>query len=208
MITMNFVGKDSSVNGGTWADGTAAPAVLDPSAMYPTDYVGAFKFYEGVMRLGGTVALTAGELVVTGGTARGDIDNIEIAANFNLGTDAFGVNLGDRTLQDIPEGRREITVRFDPNFGLTGAEFYNAWKNGARAVVELFFQGPEFEAGQRHTLKLTLPWVIYSAGANPELNAQYGLKRHTVEGRAFIDPALGINTDMGLVVQTTDDLVT
>lgn len=206
MITMNWVGKDSTITpGGTWSDGVAAPAVIDPVPYDP--YVGAFKFYEGVLRLGGTVALTAGEMVVTGGTERVDLDNIEIAANFNPSTDAYGVNLGDRTLQDIPEGRREITVRFDPNFGQTGAEFYNAWKNGARAVLELFFQGPEFETGQRYEMKITLPWVIYSNGANPELNAQYGLKRHTVEGRAFVDPSLGNGRlDIGIVVQSDEDL--
>lgn len=202
-ITVDMVGKDSTITGGTWSDATSAPAVVDP-VPYEATPPPAFKFYEGVMRLGGSVALTAGELVVTGGTARNDFDNIEIATNFNVGTDAYGVNLGDRTVQTLDEGRREITVRFDPNFNTTSNEFYLAWKNGARAVVELYFEGPEYFTGNKHQMKITLPWVVYSSGANPEINTAYGLKRHTVEGSAFVDPTT--DADIGLVIQTTEDL--
>lgn len=201
--TIDMVAKDSTITGGTWSDGVAAPATVDP-VPYEATYVEAFKFYQGVMRLGGTVGLTAGELIVTGGTARVDFDNIEVQANFNVGTDAYGVNLGDRTVQTLDEGRREITVRFDPNFDTTTSEFYTAWKNGARAVVELFFQGPIFDGSSRYEMKITLPWVVYSNGANPELNNAYGLKRHTVEGMAFVDPTT--DADIGLVVQSTEDL--
>jgi hypothetical protein len=204
--TLNFAGKDSTITpGGTWSDGTSAPVVVDP-VPYEATYVEPFKFYQGVIRLGGSVTLTAGELVVTGGTPRNDLDNVEIAFNFNVGTDAYGINLGDRTVQSLDEGRREITVRFDPNFNNSGAEFYNAWKNGARAIVELFFQGPIYNASSRYELKLTLPWVVYSNGAVPELNAAYGLKRHTVEGSAFVDPTTDV--DVGLVIQSPEDLST
>jgi hypothetical protein len=166
--TLNFAGKDSTITpGGTWSDGTSAPVVVDP-VPYEATYVEPFKFYQGVIRLGGSVTLTAGELVVTGGTPRNDLDNVEIAFNFH------------------------------------GAEFYNAWKNGARAIVELFFQGPIYNASSRYELKLTLPWVVYSNGAVPELNAAYGLKRHTVEGSAFVDPTTDV--DVGLVIQSPEDL--
>lgn len=203
-VTFDFIGKDSTIYpNGLWSDGTNAPTVVDP-VPYEASPPEAFKFYQGVMRLGGSVALTSGELVVTGGTARVDFDNIEIAANFNVGTDAYGVNLGDRTQQTLDEGRREITVRFDPNFNTTSDEFYNAWKNGARAVVELFFQGPIYNSTFHHEMKITLPWVVYSNGANPEINSQYGLKRHTVEGQAFVDPTT--DADIGIVIQSTEDL--
>lgn len=201
--SITMVGKDSTVTGGTWSDGTSAPAVIDPPP-YEATYVEPFKFYQGVMRIGGSTALTSGELVVTGGTERNDFDNIEITCNFNVGTDAYGVNLGDRTVQSLDEGRREITVKFDPNFNTTTSEFYEAWKNGARAQMELFFQGPIFNSTFHYEMKITLPWVVYSNGANPELNATYGLKRHTVEGQAFVDPTT--DYDIGLVVQSPEDL--
>lgn len=204
--SMEFVGKDSTITpDGTWSDDDPAPAVVTP-VPYEAAYVEPFKFYQGVLRLGGTVALTTGELVVAGGTERVDLDNIELTCNFNVGTDAYGINLGDRTVQSLDEGRREITVKFDPNFGSTGAEFYNAWKTGARAVIELFFEGPAYATTPdiKYLMKWTLPWVVYSNGANPELNATYGLKRHTVEGNAFVDPTT--NADIGLVVQSTEDL--
>ena len=204
--SIDMVGKDSTVTpGGTWSDAITAPAVVDP-VPYEATYVEPFKFYQGVLRLGGAVTLTAGELVVVGGTERVDLDNIDITANFNVGTDAYGINLGDRTVQTLDEGRREITVKFDPNFNSTGSEFYNAWKAGARAVIELYFKGPEFDltAHKAYEMKITLPWVVYSNGANPELNATYGLKRHTVEGTAFVDPTT--DCDIGIVIQGPEDL--
>lgn len=204
-ITLNFVAKDSTVNGGTWSDGAAGPAVIG-TVPYAAVIPESFKFYQAVMRLGGTVSLTAGELVVAGGTARNDLDNIELTGALNVGTDAYGINLGDRTLQSLDEGRREINVRFDPNFALSDTSFYNAWKSGARAVLELYFEGPIYAGTDRYQLKFTLPWVVYGEGGNPEINSSYGLKRHTINGRAFIDPTAGIRRDIGLVIQSTEDL--
>lgn len=203
VCTIDWVGKDATISGGTWSDATSAPAVVDP-VPYESTYVEAFKFYQGVVRLGGTTALTSGEVVVTSPTARNDFDNVEIDINFNVGTDAYGVNLGDRTVQTLDEGRREITVKFDPNFDTSTNEFFLAWKNGTKAVVELFFQGPIYNSTFHYEMKISLPWVVYSNGATPELNNAYGLKRHTVEGMAFVDPALGV--DIGLVIQNLDDL--
>lgn len=202
-MVLSMVGKDSAMSTGLWSDGTGPQAVVDP-VPYSTPFPEAFTFYQGVLRLGGTVTLTSGELVVAGGTARSDFDNIEISAALNVSTDAYGVNLGDRTIQTADEGKRELTVRFDPNFNTSGDEFYNAWKDNVPAVIQLFFQGPEYEAGFRHELTITLPHVNYSAGGNPDLNATYGLKRHTIEGRAFVDQTL--LKDIGVVWQTTQNL--
>lgn len=201
--TLTFVGKDSTVNGSVWSDGTSAPAVVDPVPYDPV-YVEPFKFYQGVMRIGGTTALVGDELVITGGTERVDFDNIELTANFNVGTDAYGINLGDRTVQSLDEGRREITVKFDPNFNTTSTEFYEAWKNGERAQIDLFFEGAAYNLTNKYQMKITLPWVVYSNGANPEVNNAYGLKRHTVEGMAFVDPET--EADIGFVVQSPEDL--
>jgi hypothetical protein len=204
--SLEFVGKDTVMSGadpGTWADGSAAPAVVDP-VPYPASRPRAFTFYQGVLRLGGTVALTAGELVVSGGTAYPMMDNIELTMNTNVGTDAYGINLGDRTIQQADEGQVALGIRFDPNWATSGATFYNAWKDGERAIVELYFEGPEFEAGQRYIQKWTLPYVMYSEGGVPELNRSYGLKRHTVQGVGYVDPTT--MQDIGLVVQSSEDL--
>lgn len=200
--TMEVRGKDSTITGGEWSDGTGAPAVVNP-VPYPATYLDAFKFYQGVMRFGGSVVNTAGELVVSGGSPKNDLENIDVVCNFNMGTDAFGVNLGDRTQQTIDEGAREITVRFEPNFDTSGNSYYLGWKNGEPAVIELYFLGPEYETGIPFEAKITLPHVIYSDGGTPELNRSYGLKRHTVEGKAYVDPVL--NLDFGLVLQGLED---
>lgn len=205
LIALEFVGKESVMHpSGLWADGSAAPIVVDPVPAYPT--VDAFTFYQGILRLGGTTALTAGEIVVTSGVDKVDFDNIELVIDTSLGTDGYGVNLGDRTRQTIDEGARAITFKFDPNWANSSSTYYNAWKNGAKAVVELFFQGPEFEAGQRYQMKFTLPDCRYDAGANPAVNRTFGLKRHSVSGVGYSDRSLTGNPDIGLVVQSTEDL--
>lgn len=187
----------------TWSNGDAVPAVVDP-----VPYAGlipeAFKFYQGSFILGGSVALTGGELVVTDGTSKVDFDNVEVEANFNLGTDAYGINLGDRTVQTIDEGRREIMCRFDPNFDTSPAQFYADWRAGRPAVIQLLFQGPAIdESGDPYELKVVLPNVKYATGSLPELNADYGLKRFTVEGEALLHPTLDV--DIGMTIRTYED---
>lgn len=188
------------------ADGTvteAAPAVVDP-VPYETGLADGLKFYEGEFILGGTTAIVDDEIVVTGGAARCEVDNIELEANINLGTDDFGFCLGDRGVKSLDEGGRELTLRFDPNFATVGFEFYNAWLNGTPGVAQLHFRGPTFDTGQYFDLRLVLPYVVYTNAANPPINAEYGVKRTTVEADAYLDPTLDV--DWGLTWTTTDDL--
>jgi len=199
-----FAAKDAAASGGTFSDGVAAPAVVDP-VPYTAGLRDGLKFYQAEMLLGGTTALTTGEIVVSGGTARCEIDNVELEANFNLAADAYGLCLDDRTTTSMDEGLREISLRFDPNFSVVGFEFYNAWRNGTPAVVQLHFRGPEYESNFRDDIKITLPHVVYQSAPNPDVNAEYGIKRVSVEAAAYLDPTLLV--DWGIVIQTTDDLV-
>jgi hypothetical protein len=204
-IAMEFAAKDATATGGTWRDGASAPAVVDP-VPYQANLADAFKFYQGEFVLGGTTAITAGEIVVSGGTARCEIDNVEIEANMNLATDAYGLCLtGGDTVSGLPEGQRELTLRFDPNFDTVGFEFYNAWLNGTPGIAQLHFLGPIFNSTFHYDVKITLPYVVYQGAPNPEINADYGLKRATVEAGAYVDPTLLV--DWGIAWQTTDDLV-
>jgi hypothetical protein len=203
LAAMDFVGKDVAVSGGVWADGSGAPAVA--ATAYPAIIPDAFKFYQGVMRLGGTVALTSGELVVSGGTARNDFDSLEIAIAENLSTDAYGVNLGDRTLQSLNPGTRDITCRFQPNFDIVGAEFLLAWQSGAQAIAELYFRGGLIgkDPSTKYELKITIPYLQYTSGALPEVSRNYGLRRVSVEGMAKVDPATGY--DIGITITSNED---
>jgi hypothetical protein len=201
-LSMDFVAKDATINGSTWSDGSAAPAVVDP-VPYAAYQPEAFKFYEGGFYVGGTVALTAGELIVTGGTNKVDFDNIEFEVGYNLGTDGYGVNKGDRTRQTIDEGMRDVNVRFDPNFDTAPTEFYTAWRAGTPGVIKMEFESVEIQTGTKFGLTIVLPRVRYASGALPELNAEYGLKRYTVEGMGATDPSTLI--DMGLAIITTED---
>jgi hypothetical protein len=201
---LDIVGKDASITGGLWTDGSPAPDVVDPVPYVPMP--SPLTFYEGVMRLGGSVAVVNGELVVTGGVARNDFDAIDITGAFNVTATGFGVNLGDRTSQSIDEGVRAITTKFSPNFALATSEFWVAWKNGAPAIVELFFQSEALmNAGSDHwEMKITLPYVQYSNAAMPQVARQYGLRRIQVAGEAKADPVA--NMDWGMVIQGTENL--
>ncbi|MGV0984994.1 MAG: phage tail tube protein [Limnohabitans sp.] len=203
-----WVAKDAAVNSDFWWGDplVASPAVFDAAGAYNLLLPDAFKFYNGVVRLGGSVVETDHELVVTGGTDRCEFDNVSVEMNNNLSNNAFGICLDDQTVQSIDEGKRAIGVKFEPNFAIVGTEFWKAWKNGTPAIFELYFRGPEYDgvAHKRFEMKLTLPYVRYSAAPNPQLDAAYGLKRVAVAGEAAINASVG--TDIGLVVQTTDDL--
>ncbi len=206
-LAVDLIGKDAvGIPGGTWTDGAVAPTIIDP-VPYLTTLPRPFKFYQAVMRLGGTVSLTAGELVVTGGTPRNDFDDIEVGFDFGLGEDAYGVNLGDRTRQSVDEGEREVSVSFSPNFakvGNSGMEFWHAWKDGVPAIAELYFEGPIYNATFKYQVKITMPRVLYNAGSIPEVARTSGLQRIDVAGTAEVDDALGY--DFGIVIQTTEDL--
>ena len=206
MLAKDAAGRDE-FGVGTWSDGTAAPATIDP-VPYTTPFPDAFKFYEAEFILGGTVVNTGGELIVTGGAPRAEVDNVAIEANFNLADDAFGLVLNDYTLQSMDEGIREITITFEPNFATVGFEYYKAWRAGTPAVVVLHCQGPRFNAAPAapvyYDAKFVFPYVVYSAAAAPELNAEYGLKRTEVAGDCFVDESLGV--DWGITVTAPVDL--
>lgn len=204
-VTIPFIAKDAAASGGNWSNGDPAPAVIDP-VPYPATYLPPLKFYEGVLKLGGAVTNVSNELTVAGGVEQVSFDNIEITVAEGLSADAYGVNLGDRTVQDISEGNRAITVRFDPNFANISTEFYEAWRASTDAVVQLFFQGPEYDdsAHKNYEYVITVPCVRYSEGSLPELNSQYGLRRVTVQGAGIIHPTLAV--DLGVVIQGKEDL--
>jgi len=191
--------------GGTGGTATEiAPAVIDPPA-YPADQPDALKFNQGVMRTGGTTALTAGEITWTGGADRCEFDNVAVEVNNNLSNDAFGVCLGDPTVQSVDEGRREVTIRFEPNFATVGGEFYRHWLESDDMTFQLYFESAqEYDTGKTYRWAWTFPLVRVTSAPTPELNAAYGLKRQTVEAMAYHDDTLGV--DQGLVIHTGDDL--
>jgi hypothetical protein len=216
-MTIDFVGKDATKNGGNWADGSAAGAITPYTHaatgatgawFYPPVLYDPLKFYQASIRIGGTVAVTAGEIVITGGSARTEIDNLAFDVNLGLGTDAYGVVLDDRTVQSIDEGPRVITASFEPNFKSVWFEFYDLWKANPQApmILEAYFRGPvAYTVGGPAYLeyKFTFPNVRISSAPPPDQNAAYGLKRQTVSAQCAVDPVTGY--DMGVVIQCPED---
>lgn len=183
-----------------------APAVIDP-VPYDVDEPEKLRFDEGVLILGGSKALTSGEIVLTGGVERCEFDNIQLVLDNGLSNDAFGVCLGDPTVQDIIEGTRAISLRFEPNFAAVDEEFYNKWGNGTELSALLkFVSKAEYDTGFHYEFWWALPLVKISNAPNPELNATRGLKRQTVEAMAFSDQSLAGAPDHSLVIQSSEDL--
>lgn len=221
-FTMDFVGKDATKNGGNWADGSGAGAITAYSSgatgtsgswFYPPVIQDPLKFYQASIRTGSTsIAVTAGEIVVTGGNARTDIDNLTIGVDLGLSTDAYGIVLDDRTVQSLDEGPRVISLSFEPNFRTAWFEFYDYWKANPQSplVLEAYFRGPQVMTSGEHgtaaqylEYKFTFPNVRISGAPTPEQNAAYGLKRQTVTAQAAVDPVTGY--DIGVVIQSPED---
>jgi Phage tail tube protein len=202
-LTLNYVAKDAALNGGTWADGTPAPAVVEP-VPYPATFWHAYRFYEGEIQLGGTVALSGGELVVSGATSKSTFDNVNLEVKNTVGKEGFGINLGDPTIQSADLGKRDVTIKYDPNFDREHGTFYQDWRDGADGVVALYFEAADFDTGHPHRMKFVLPLVRTAEAPLPDLNAAYGLKRFTVTQEGFTEPTTG--HDIGLTVDALDDL--
>lgn len=205
-LAMMFAAKDFAASGGTWTDGTSAPAVVDP-VPYAANVMDPLIFSEGSIRLGGSVALTSGELVVTGGTARASFDNLKLEVMYNPIVDDYQIFVDDRTIGSLDPGKRVIKCSFEPNQAIVNGEFLNLWKNGTDAVIELIFQqAVAYGAAADGKLgyKVTFPLARYSAAPNADLNNEYALKRVPVVAEIAGDPVTGV--DHGLVITSIDDL--
>jgi hypothetical protein len=207
-LTVMMHALDAATKGATtsyWADGvTAAPNVVDPPAPYALGVNDPIAFVGGSITLGGSVAVTAGELVYSGGTMRRSIDNIDLEIRTDLVTDDFEIYRDSRLLGSLGEGKRTITIGWEPNFDIVGNEFYAAWKAGATAVVKLAFQGRLHGAtGVYEGFEWVFPLVRYDSAANPEISADYSIQRVPVKAIAYVDPVTGY--DHGLVVTSGED---
>jgi hypothetical protein len=202
-LTVRTEGQDFGVPGGTWTDGTSAPAVQSPS--YAAGQTDPMVFYEGSIQIGGTIALTSGEIVVTGGTQRHAIDNISFDIDYGLITDDYEVYKDSRVRNSIDDGARTIEIGFEPNWATVGTEFLLAWKTQATAVIELIFTSANtYDTAKPYVYKWTFPSVRYSAAAAPELSSEYALKRTSVAGQAFYNSTA--TSDHGLVIKCDADL--
>lgn len=205
----NFTAKDSATKGTVssfFADGTtAAPNVADPTNLYPWGVNDPVAFVGGSITLGGSVALTSGELVYTGGTMRHSFDNITLEVKQDLAADDYEVYLDSRLLGSLFEGKRSIMLGWDPNFEIVDNEFFHAWKFAQTAVVKLAFQGRLHGAtGVREGFEFVFPNVRYEDAPNPDVSGDIQLQRVPVKARAQFDSAT--NTDHGLVITCGEDL--
>lgn len=194
--------------GATWEDGTPAPLVIGDPPPYASGQPDPITFAGGVLKTGATVIQDAetGELIALGGETRCDFDSIELDFKFNLSNTGFGVCLGRRTVQSIEEGKREIDLKFEPNFAIANEEWYDHWLAGDNVVIELLFEGPVLDvtSGAKYRWHWVFPLVRTKGAPNPELNAQYGLKRIAVDTQPFADMDLA-RLDNCLTLQSTED---
>ena len=189
--------------GGEFSNGDTAPAVVDP-VPYSAGLPDAFKFYEAELLIGGTTALTAGEIVVTGGIARCEIDNVELEANFNLATDAYGLCLDDRRCRTC-RGPARAHHPLRPQLRDGRGRVLQRLAGGTPAVVEsCTSSAPSSRPGRPTSSSGPCPTSSTSGAPLPSSTPSTGSSARPSRAGAYVDPTLGV--DWGLTWKTLDDL--
>jgi len=201
---LDMVVKDSAIVGGTWADGSAAPATAVAfDSLYSANLQPSLAFYQGSLLLGGTKALTTGEIVVTGASAQAGVRRAQIQIDFNTEADDFNVTT-DYTINSAQAAKRNIEVSIDMDVKVAGAFFTAAHLSNDDVVLQLDFTGPIIAATFPWLLRVTLPKLKVTDAPQAPIDGNQGLKRTTITMGAMADPSLTGSPDIGMVLQNTD----
>lgn len=161
-LDFDWLARDEAAAGGTWEDdGTAAPAALMP-AYFPAS-TPAFLFLGATLTVGGTPTFDSitNTYTITGGTEYTGIEMAEVAIENNLDARIF---FGLSVPRNVIGQDRAVTGRFDLDQSTLNADFYDMYRDGAKAALKLSFVGDEIEAGHNAEFEVIVPNVYISAG--------------------------------------------
>jgi hypothetical protein len=197
VCTLDLVAKDDAWVGGTWDDtGAAAPVITSP-VPYPATLVLPFRFYQGVVYKGGTVALTSGELVVAAGAALGYVEAAEIA--IDTGLDPF-YGLSSTPTQIVArEGEHKITCKLDVDWIGHDDDFIVDGRTAAETIVQLKFVGGTIAGGYAYECTLTLPRCVPPQAEPPALAGDKKRRSGVVNYECLKEATT--DHDVGLVFQ-------
>lgn len=203
-LTFDVAAKDTARCGQNWDyNGTASPALISPTSLYPT-FVRPFMFYDAEVIVGGTVSLDdiENKIEISGGTTYSQVENVEITVNANLDTDAFA-DTQDPTVQSLRPGNRDVAVKFDIDWAQAAAAFYDAWMAGTQAALQLNLVSGAIDGSYNYEAHVVVPLIDYSEAPVPDLSGDHARKVQNVAAVGlYEDTAL---TDFGLWLRTTDD---
>lgn len=207
-FAIDYVAKDFAAIAGTWADGTAAPATaVTFASLYPASpRAEPLKFFQGTILLGGTKAITGGEIIVTGGAAQIGVRRCEIAIDEGTETDDFNITT-DPTIQSAQATKRKITATLDIDQKIAVGTFRDAHLAGTDMVLTLDFTGPIIASTYPFLFRAVLPVLKVTDSPEADVDGGQGLKRVTVELTAFADDSLAGTPDIGIVFQNKETTI-
>jgi hypothetical protein len=201
----DFEAKDEALMGVTnyW---DYDPTVASPAALSTPAYATAMRplmFYDCLLKLGGTVALSTKKLVVTGGTQTKRIGTVDISADLGLTTDDY-VLAQDPTRQELMPGNRVIAVTFDVLWSDLDLTFYNAMRAGTALTLELNMIGPIISSTYKAECHICIPNLVIDAGRLPDIAADETPKRQSITAEAVVDATTG--KDFGMWIRSLEQL--
>lgn len=200
VVTLEFDAQDDAWVGGTWDDdGTAAPteSVVLP---YPTTLQLPFRFYQGVVKKGGTLSVVSGEIVVAAGTELASVEAAEIT--IECGQDPFYGLLGKPTAGAIRDLGRKVTCKLDLDWIAAGDDFIDDGRTAAETVVQLYFTGPNIAGIYNYEGIITLARCVPPQPEPPAIAGSKARRSHSVEYRCKRE--LTIDQDVGIVIQNAE----
>lgn len=203
MLKGEWIAKDIAQNGGTWGDGTSAPAVIS-SATYFGATVGLFHFAGAALKIGGTPALstTTNQFSTTGGTT---ITTAEIAEMTLTNNYAWDHALGtERDPAILSRHDRTVEGKLDLNWSTIDMTHWAAMLAGTEQCLELAFTGSLIEASNYYKMIITLPKVTIRVADIPPIVGDQSKRVKTVNWKAQNHPSMvdsaGAAYDIGIKI--------
>jgi hypothetical protein len=203
-LSFDLVGQDECWAGGTWEDASAAPAAPTTPIPYPASLQLPFRFDIGQLLYGGSLALTAGEIVVTGGAALAFVEAAEIT--IEIPQEPVYVINNTPCLGYLRDQGRRITIKADLDWIGADDDFVDYHRAGTEGVLQLKFVGAVIETTYHYELVCTLPRVKPAEATPPAIQGAKTRRTQSVLYEALYEPTT-TSKDFGLALQNAETTV-
>lgn len=203
--TIDFIAADISKAGGTWSDGSASPGVV-AALPYPSPMPVPLRFHEGAVKLGGTASKSTNKLSSTG-TAICTIESFTLDITLNT-EGRFAICDGAPTIAYTRHGQRDITLQAEIDWADLSMTYYDAMLAATETVARLdFISDVAYGGSDNYELFITLPRMVWqeNGAPTPQLDGVIMSKMQSLNLVAMEDITT-TNTDIGVSIQTLDDL--
>lgn len=200
----DLVAQDEAWSGGTWENGASAPAAPTTPVPYPATLQLPFRFDIGQLLYGGTLALTSGEIVVTGGTAIAYTEMVEITIDMKQ-DDVYVLN-NTPCVGALRDQGRKISIKMDLDWIGVDDDYVDYHRAGTEGVLQLRFVGRTIVAGPPtyyEEMFITLPRVAPAKAAPPPIGGDKKRRVQTVVYEALYENTT-TGKDFGLVIQNEE----